>query len=1083
MIHLFSNFPAHGGAPATCGAAVVPEPAGEQGQPPRLAASPGRDDEPSGCDLPVRRVVLRRNQAAGWTVRLLLAAAAIFSPAAAAAQTAGSITGQVTGEGGRPLQGAQVMIVDTQNGAITDAAGRYTIREVAPGRYTVRASLLGFAAATADVVVATGAIANAHLALEPQAVALEGIVAVGYGTQSRRDLTGAVASIEADEVHAGPVGSVEQVLRGRASGVQVTQSNGAPGAGVSVRIRGSNSISANSEPLYVIDGVPAFVGSTGDARQINPLADLSPADIERIEVLKDASATAIYGSRGANGVILVTTRRGRPGENTVRVESSYGMQNVSRQLDMLNAREYAVLLNEAQTNVGRPALYTEEQIQGFGEGTNWQEEIFEAAPVQSHTLTFSGGDASTRYLVSGGFFDQQGVIVGSGFRRYSARLNLDREVGDRLRIGNSLTLSRTHADRARTDYSTTHGVVAAALGFPPTVPVRDEEGMYSEAPFLAIANPVATTLELTDDRTASRIIGDLFGEYDLTDALRFRTSVGGSAFFERERYYAPSFLHEGRSAQGSASAHAYEAIDLVNDNILTYGRSVASDYALDLTGGFTVQTRYAESLGAASQQFATDVTGAHNLGTGAEPQNPSSGVNEWGLVSWLGRANYQVRDRYLATLTGRYDGSSKFGANNKWGFFPSGALAWRVSEEPFLRDMSAISDLKLRTSYGITGNQEIGTYASVSRLSVYDYAWGDVRVLGYAPSGQAPNPDLRWETTRQFDIGFDLGLLDDRVVITGDYYRSRTNDLLLSVPMPANSGFSSQLRNVGSLRNEGVELQLSTVNVERGDLGWRTSLNLSTNANEVVDLGEADRIFVGGGLSLGNTFDSDDVTLLQVGQPLGIFYGYRTDGIYQIGDLCPLTSAAGCTPGERRFVDENGDGAITPEDRVLFADPNPDFHGGMSNAFTLGPIDLNVFLTGSYGNRILNAMSVRVANVTGGVNERAEALDRWTPENPSDRVPRANVSRDRRLADVFVEDGSYLRLQDVTLGYNLPAALRMGAGGARLYLNGQNLWTWTSYSGYDPEVNSFGGASVHRGIDNGTYPRSRTVGVGLNVTF
>lgn len=1014
---------------------------------------------------------------------VLALAAALLAPLPAHGQATGRISGRVTDEAGAPLEGAQVLLAGAGIGVRAASGGEYTLTGIAPGEHQVRAEHLGFASRTATVRVAAGETARVSFALPAQAVTLEGVVAVGYGTQRRQDLTGAVASIAVDELQAGPVTSVDQFLRGRAPGVQVTQSNGAPGAGVSVRIRGSNSITANSEPLYVIDGVPAFVGSAADARQTNPLADLSSQDIESIQILKDASATAIYGSRGANGVVLVTTKRGRRGENTVQLESSYGVQHVSRTLDMLNAREFAELVNEAQANVGRPALYTAQEVASFGEGTQWQEEIYRDAPVQNHALTLSGGDERTRYLVSGGLFDQEGVIVGSAFRRYSARVNLDREMSERFRIGNSLTLSRTDADRARNDFSTTHGVVAAALGFPPTVPVRDEDGNYSDGPFIAIANPVATTREITDSRTASRIVGSVFGEYDLTDALRFRASLGGSALFERERYYAPSFTYEGRNAVGNASGRSYESTELVNDNILSYRRSLRDGHDLDLTGGFTLQAHRAESLGAAAQQFASDVTGANNLGAGAQPQSPSSGVNEWRLLSWLGRVNYNLGGRYLFTLTGRYDGSSKFGANNKWGFFPSGAFAWRLSEEPFLREVEAVSDLKLRASYGATGNQEIGTYASVARLSVYEYAVGGVRTVGYAPAGQAPNPDLRWETTRQLDLGLDLGLFGNRVSITADYYRSRTEDLLLSVPMPATSGYSSQLRNVGAVRNEGVELALSTLNVDRDDFSWRTTLNLATNSNEVADLGGGERLFVAGGLSLGNTFDSDEVTLLQVGQPLGVFFGYRTDGIYQVGDPCPLATPAGCTPGERRFVDVNGDRAITTQDRTLLADPNPDFFGGLANRFTAGPLTLDVFLTGSYGNHVLNVMQVRVGNVTGGVNELAQALDRWTPENPSTSVPRANASRDRRFVDAFVEDGSFLRLEDLTLGYTLPDRVLPAAGRARVYLNGQNLWSWTAYRGYDPEVNSFGGANLHRGIDNGTYPRARSVAAGLNVTF
>ena len=1022
-----------------------------------------------------------------WLITLCLFATLVVE--GAGAQAPGRITGSVTGETGAPLQGVQVSVVGTQLGARTGADGRYTITAVPAGRHTLRAERVGHTPRTEQVTVSAGGVAEASFQMALQALSLEGVVAVGYGTQRRKDVTGSVASIDLEDVRSTPVVSVDQVLQGRAPGVQVTQTSGAPGGGVSVRIRGTNSISANSEPLYVVDGVPAFVGSLdrggGRGHSTNPLADMSPNDIASIEVLKDASATAIYGSRGANGVVLITTKRGRRGENTVQFESSYGMQEAARTIPVLNATQYAEFVNEARANSNMAPLFTAAQIAGFGEGTNWQKEILRSAPVQNHGLTISGGDDKTRYMVTGGFFDQEGIIVNSGFRRYSARLNLDREVSDRFRIGNSLTVSRTGSDIARTDagLNSNSGTIDAALKFAPTSPIRDSEGRYilTSPVLVPIANPVATALEIINQRTASRLVGNVFGEYDLTDALLLRVSLGGNAFFERENYYAPTIVQQGATVSGDAIATSLQSAEVINENILTYKRTLRDGHDLDLTGGFTTQNFRSEFVTAAAQGFATDVTGPNNLGAGALPRTPGSGTNEWTLLSGLARANYNLLDRYLFTVTGRADGSSKFGTNSKWGYFPSAAFGWRLSEESFLDGADWLDDLKLRASYGLTGNQEIGTFTSLARLTDVAYIIGGRRQIGYAPAGQAPNPDLKWESTRQLDIGFDAAFLGNRLNVTSDFYRSTTNDLLLVVELPRTTGFSSQLRNIGSVRNWGVELGINTVNVERENFTWSTSFNIARSRNEVLDLGGLETIETGTDRVSG-AIEGRSATILKLGRPLSSFHGYKVEGIWQVGDdfsKAPPEAA----PGEYRFLDVNGDRLINAEDRTILGDANPDFFGGMTNNFVLGPVSLDLFLQGTYGNEVLYMSAVDFKSVSGRSNEHAQALDRWTPQRPSNTIPRANFTRARRVTSAQIEDGSFLRLQNVTLGYQLPDGLLPRVSQARVYASGQNLWLSTKYTGYDPEVSSFGGDPTFRGVEIGGYPRARTVNVGINATF
>jgi TonB-linked SusC/RagA family outer membrane protein len=1020
-----------------------------------------------------------------WWLVAVLAAGATAASTPLAAQATGQVSGTVSGEGGRPIAGASVSISGTSLGSPTRSDGRYTIDGVPAGTHDVRVSAPGYAESTQQVTVAAGLTATADFTLTQQAVQLEEVVAVGYGTARRKDVTGAVGSVNVDAVPTAVTTNVGQMLQGRVAGAQVTQNNGAPGGGISVRIRGTNSITANSEPLYVIDGVPALVGTSSQDPYQNPLASINPQDIESVEILKDASATAIYGARGGPGVVLITTKRGRRGENRMTIESNVGVQTASHRIPMLNAQQFAQLVNEANAVASKAPAYSDAEIAAMGAGTNWEDEVLRTAVQQSHTLSFTGGDQATRYLVSGSVYDQPGIVRASDFRRYSGRVNLDRTISSRLDVGTNLTISNTDTGITPSDESLGNSTVMGALWFNPVSPIRNPDGTYvRNSPVTwPVENPVANVEQLFQNRSVFATLGNAFAEYTPIEGLRLRSSFGLSSNFERYRYYAPSTIARGAGSNGTGNEFSGQRIDLINENTATLQRQLAGS-ALELLGGFTVQTDRYESNRSSNEQFVNDLLGVYGLGAGTRA-GADSDYQQWALLSWLGRANYNVADKYLFTLTGRYDGSSRFGENRKWGFFPSAAFAWRISDEDFMQGQSLFSDLKLRLSYGVSGNQEIGLYNSLARLSTSTYTFGGVGVVGFNTSSTAPNPDLKWETTRQTNVGLDMGWLENRVSASIDAYHSVTDDLLLSVNLPATTGFSSQLQNVGSVQNNGVELTLNTLNVQGDRFSWRSTLNLAANRNKVLSLGVAHEIG-GPDKGIGGQVGSSNVVVVRVGEPLGSFQGLRTNGIYQEGDPCPLTvlrATLDCVPGEYRYVDTNGDGQISSADRVILGNAQPDLYGGFTNDFNYGPLNLNVFFQGSLGNEVLNGPAINIRNVNTFSNQTTDALNRWTPQNTNTDVPRANANRPRDIYDIHVEDGSYLRLQSVTLGYQLPAGLIPSTSNARVYLTGQNLHVWTSYSGFDPEANSFGGDARSRGIDLGAYPRARSWNLGISLSF
>ncbi|MEK6478833.1 TonB-dependent receptor [Catalinimonas sp. 4WD22] len=1003
-----------------------------------------------------------------------------------------SVTGKVTSdEDGQGLPGVNVLVKGTTTGTVTDVDGNYRI-DVPDSESVLVFSSIGFV--SQEVVV--GDRTEIDVTMTSDVQSLEEIVVVGYGTQKKSNLTGAVSSVKAEEIQEAPFTSIDQGLVGRAAGVMVTQTSGMPGAVASIRIRGSSSLQGGNEPLYVIDGFPVYngggYGNTGGNARMSGLATINPADIESIEILKDASATAIYGARAANGVVLITTKSGKEGRDQITFDAYYGTQNVVRKIDVMNAAQYADLVNEAYTNDGLAPVYDADQLAEINnnpEGTDWQDEVFRSAPIQNYQLTFSGGDKKTNYSISANYFDQQGVIINSGFKRYSGRINISRNLQDNFRIGTSLNLSRTNSNAVRTDAGGTAGVVTTAMKFNPIQPVYQNEalGEYTpvNTPGIILANPVATAREQVRESTMLRLLGNIYGEWEFLEGLTAKVSFGTDLVNTKFDTFVPSNIFESGGV-ATATVNGGYTTNWLNENTLRWDTEIMPGHSLSVLGGITFQQNLFESLEASSQDFVNNVLEENSLGAGAIYNQPGSSRTEWSLLSYLGRVNYNINEKYLISFNARVDGSSRFGANNKYAFFPSGAVAWRLIEEDFIQDLDLFSNLKIRASYGVTGNQEIGLYESLPTLTNTTYTLGRSLVTGFYPN-KIPNPDLQWEKTSQFDLGLDFGFFQERLRFTADYYYKKTTDLIYDVAVPYVSGFASSLQNIGSIENKGVELSIESDIFTRGDFSWTTAFNISFNRNKVLELGGEDYKDVGGG---DGHLKTGPIHRLIVGEPIGLFYGYVFDGIFQ--DQAEL-NAGPTSPtnwiGGRRYLDLGGpegvpDGNVNATyDRTVIGDPNPDFFGGFTNNFSYRGVELNVFMQYSYGNDIFNYNAMELELPSGGQNVYADMVNRWTPENPSDRYPVATTNRSAVFSDAYMEDGSFLKVKTLTLAYTFPNLVSDKLSGLKVYATAQNLLTFTDYTGYDPEVSYRGATNLQMGEDFGGYPQSRTFMLGVKMNL
>ncbi|SEJ39834.1 TonB-linked outer membrane protein, SusC/RagA family [Dyadobacter koreensis] len=1001
-----------------------------------------------------------------------------------------ALNGKVTDEKGEGLPGVNIVIKGTSKGATTNTSGEYQI-DITDKATVLVFSFVGYLTQELEV----GNRTTLDVTLKVDDKALEEVVVVGYGTQKKSDLTGAISSIKAEDLKKLPTTSFDQAIQGRAAGVQVTQASSAPGGRVSIRIRGGNSLSSGNEPLYVIDGYPITAGGTagGNGAGQNPLASINPSDIASMEILKDASATAIYGSRGANGVVLVTTKRGKAGKTSVTYDGYYGVQKVIKKLDLMNAREFATLVNEARANDGvatpvypNPAdLYNFPDPATMGEGVDYQDEIFRSAAIQNHTLNISGGNDNTKIAVSGSYFDQKGVLIGSDFKRASIRANIDTKLSKNIMFSTNLTGSKVWGNNGRSegDGGGNANTVNAALIMPPTVPIFQKDGTYTRLNPTpggsTVHNPVPIVLFNKDFQNVDRLMGTMAFTWNIISDLSLKVSVGTDMSNANRETYEPRETVNGYNANGRAGQANRRSMSYLNENILTYNKAI-NKHLFNVVAGYTRQMDRDQLFSASSSNFLTDLYEADKLDAGAVFASPVSWKNQSQLVSYLGRINYTFNNKYLLSLTGRSDGSSKFGANNKWAFFPSVAVGYRLSEEKFIQSIDAISNLKVRASFGKTGNQNIENYRSLARLNVYNYDLSGALVSGLAP-GNIANPDLRWETTATTDVGIDLDLFGNRLNFVADYYYKKTTDLLWNVSVPQTSGFASIFRNIGSLQNKGLELSLGG-EIFVKEFKWNSQLNWSMNRNKVLDIPgytPTTQNEISGHLKINGSW-------LEPGLPVGVWNLLQYDGVFQNQEQFDKgpRSAANDKLGDARFIDRNGNGSINlAEDRMIVGDPNPDFIYGWSNNFSYKGFDLSVYMQGTFGNDILNVQRAE-SNVSGPWgNQRKEIVDRWTPTNTTSNIPRARVTVNPLLlqSSWLIEDGSFLRVKTASLGYTFKPS--KGISSCRVYVTGQNLLTFTKYSGFDPEVNSPGNSNLQLGVDYNAYPAARTFLVGVNVGF
>lgn len=1023
-----------------------------------------------------------------------------------------TITGMVTSkEDGSVIPGASVVVPGTNTGTLTDVTGKFSL-SVPNNATTLRISFIGMTA----MEVPIGSQKEINVALEMESTTLNEVVVVGYGSVRKSSLTGAVSIVKGKELTLMPLMRADQALQGRAAGVAISNNDGAPGGSTTIRIRGGNSITGGNNALIVIDG---FQG--GDLSSVNP------NEIASIEVLKDASATAIYGSRGANGVILVTTRSGKKGAPVIDYSYNFGIQNIAKKIDIMNAGDYARKSNayKATQNINNPnpvLPFTDAQIAEIDKtgGTDWQDEIYRSANLQMHQLSVKGGSDAVKYFVAGGYFDQKGLIINTSFKRITVRSNIDIDINEWFKAGVNVNLIKDKGNVPAFGEGTRYvdilgQVVNSVLRFDPITPVFDENGNFSKAPTTYgdkdAWNPVATAMGSFNESNIMTSNLNSFLEFRIMEGFTFRVTGAAGIVNSDKRTYYNRLTRSGSLNNGVGQLTDDKYRFFQNSNILTYDKSFEKHH-LTITG--VAEQQVVSSYGSYidAQGFFSDETGINDLGGASQINSKSSYDNNRAINSFLGRVNYSFNNKYLFTISYRADGASVFGANNKWGYFPSLSLAWKASEEQFIKDWGVFSDLKVRGSWGKTGNQAIDPYGSLDAIgSGYNYPYNGTGStdIGYAMT-RAANPNLKWETTAQTNLGLDLGFFDNRLTATIDLYKKNTENLLLNRPVPSFTGFSVLLDNVGSLENKGLELTLGGTPLKENFI-WNTSANISFNRSEVTqllnDLPMAIRTNTGGGYNIySNSFS---LMYLQVGQPMGQMRGYVNEGTWSESER---TEAAkyGQLPGDPKWKDLNGDGEITRGNGIPFESggtgdisvighSSPDFVYGWNNNLSYKAFSLSILFQGSHGNDIFNATRIKIEDPSIGASPALD--DRWTPDNQNTDVPafidqvtrrdaqlgpaKVKIGNDNRSSR-WVENGSYFRLRSLNFGYNLPNSLinKIHLTSLRVFVTGTNVFTLTKYSGYDPEVSSFNlGTDSGRGIDISNYPTAKTVTFGINVTL
>ncbi len=982
-----------------------------------------------------------------------------------------TITGVVkSAKDNETLPGVSLVIKGTTNGTVTNFDGNFSIDVPTDGILVI--SYIGFQKQEIQINNQSAL----EILLEEDVVKLDEVVVVGYGTQKKSDITGSVTSVKVDELRQVPVARADEVLQGRVAGVQITNNDASPNSNISIRIRGVSSINGGSNPLIIIDGVQGV-----------SLSDVHPNDIKSMEVLKDASATSIYGSRGASGVILITTHKGKSKKPQLTFNSYVTVHNVLKKMDFMNAHQYALNVNENRVARELPLVFSDEELSHFqaNGGTDWQDKIFQTGISHNQHLNVSGATENLSYSISGDYLDNKGVVIGSSFRKFSMRPNFSVNLSQKIKVSLNSFFSWSKDNPTVINSRDSQGSpVYSALLFAPTKPVFMDDGTYSQpgggyGPNTEY-NPLGLALEpIRDNLSNSMIIKPSF-EWDIVKGLKLNISGSYQLVDDENSFYYNEKIINGTEADREASIINSKWTSYQNTNILTYEKLFNEKHNLKLTGVFEQQRSNFNSSYSSSRNFLTNSVTYNNLGLGASPGAPGSYRSEQSLESFMGRINYSYMNKYSITLTGRSDAASVFAKNNKRAFFPSAGLAWNISQENFMKDSKTIDNLKLRMSYGKVGNAAISPYQSLAQLvtGAYFSFDGDNLTNGISLSTQAPNPDLKWETTSTYNIGVDFMMFKNRLSFTADVYNKDTEDLLLQSALYQASGFQTQLVNTGKVNNKGIEIALAGKPVMNNVFVWSSGVTYSKNMNEVISLNEGQTEIRLGGAGLPGF---SDAIWLEVGQPIGLIRGLEYAGVWK-SDEDILAAVYNVKPGSPKYVDQNNDGIINNDDVVNIASALPDFTFGWNNTFTYKSLSLNVFLLGVQGNDIYNLGRSRMES-TDGLS--VALLDTWTPENENTDIPGHDPLGTFRNSSRWVEDGSYIRVKNVTLGYDFPKKVTnsMRIGSARIYVSGTNLLTFTNYSGFDPESNNSNGSDTFAGVDLASYPSQKKYTIGLDIKF
>lgn len=989
-----------------------------------------------------------------------------------------TVSGVVKDQTGEPVAGAAVVVKGSVNGTVTDMDGKYTLTNVPEG------AILSFSFIGLKTQELKANKTTLNVILQEDAIGLNEVVAIGYGYVKKKDLTGAVSTVSADDMMmGGTVSNAAQALQGKTAGVQVSQSSKAPGGTISVRVRGSNSISSTNEPLYVVDGFPSTEG-----------LNINPNDIESMQILKDASATAIYGARGANGVVLITTKRGKSGENKISYNGYVGVQKIQNPFEFISAKDYMNLQNalyqEIEGQEGNPnGAYTPSQLQSDVD-TDWIDVCTRLGLVQDHNIQFRGGSEKTKVMTSLGYFNQEGVLKNTDFSRISGRVNVDQTINDFIKAGATI-----YAHREQSNYQMYSGnivpsnVLLGVMTYDPTVLPYNEDGTYGRVPGGRGDNPLANLQERKNEAVNDKFNGTAFLEIHPFEGFTAKATAGVELLHDFKGTYLPaSTTYQGSIDNGVATTYDYSATRQVFEGLLTYMHTFNKIHDVNVMLGYSYEKFSADYRETEGRGFSSDLFTWNNLGGAANRTKWASNKTENILISFFGRANYTYKDKYLATVTVRRDGSSRFGMNEHWGTFPSGSIAWRASEEEFIRNLGAFSNLKVRAGFGVTGNERIGDYASYALVKTTHLTFdGNGNVSGtHMDNTSAENKNLKWETTQQYNVGVDMGFFDNRLSITLDGYWKKTKDLLLKVKLPYYSGFTQGQQNVGSIQNRGFEIDLTSHNLT-GDFVWDTKFNFALNRNKVLDLGDNGDIYITSSKPMGSVSE-EQFAIVREGESLGSLFGYKYVGVLQEGET--YAPQPNSKPGDPKFEDVNQDGKIDSEDRTIIGHASPDFIFGLTNNFAWKGFDLSIFFQGSVGNDLLNMTQMNLE-----WNRIPDALNRWTKTNTQTNIPRNGFYYSQYggyINDHFIEDASFLRLKNLTLGYTIP--FKKVVSSCRVYFSAENLFTVTGYSGWDPETDTKANermkdkgsdqtANAGAGLDFNAYPAMRTYTFGLNITF